>query len=85
MEGADIIIAVEDNGAGDPGDGVGSKLVKLIAAQFDGEVIRHPSNKRCRVGVRLSRRLEADGVLGLLTRRLRCSSGRVKPALCCQQ
>jgi two-component sensor histidine kinase len=51
-----ILITVEDNGAGCPpdlGEGVGSKLVKLMASQFDGEVNRRPSEKGCRVDVRL--------------------------------
>ncbi|AHG48851.1 hypothetical protein RLEG12_07905 (plasmid) [Rhizobium leguminosarum bv. trifolii CB782] len=55
-EGADILLTVADNGAGCPpdlGDGIGSKLIKLMAAQFDGEVIRHSSEKGCRVEVRL--------------------------------
>ncbi len=55
-EGADILLTVADNGAGCPpdlDDGIGSKLVKLMAAQFDGEVIRYPSEKGCRVDVRL--------------------------------
>ncbi|EJZ23205.1 ATP-binding protein [Rhizobium sp. Pop5] len=56
FEGADILRTVADNGAGCPpdlGDGIGSKLVKPMAAQFHGEVIRHPSEKGCRVDVRL--------------------------------
>jgi len=51
-----ILVTVEDNGAGCPpdlGEGVGSKLVKLMASQFDGEVNRRPSEKGCRVDVRL--------------------------------
>lgn len=55
-EGADILLTVAANGAGCPpdlDDGIGSKLVKLMAAQFDGEVIRYPSEKGCRVQVRL--------------------------------
>ncbi|MDQ0561966.1 two-component sensor histidine kinase [Rhizobium mesoamericanum] len=56
VEADAILLTVEDNGAGCPpdlGEGVGSKLVKLMAAQFDGEVNRRPSDRGCRVDVRL--------------------------------
>lgn len=58
-----ITIIVEDNGVGcppDAGEGVGSRLIKLMAAQFDGDVSREPARRGCRTEVRLNLRGSAD-------------------------
>lgn len=54
-----VAIVVEDNGIGCPpdvGEGVGSRLIKLMAAQFNGEVLRAPTPGGCRTEVRLNLR-----------------------------
>lgn len=54
-----LMIIVEDNGVGCPpdvGEGVGSRLIKLMAAQFNGEVTRAPTSSGCRTEVRLDLR-----------------------------
>jgi len=60
-----LLIVVEDNGVGCPpnvGEGVGSRLIKLMAAQFNGSVSREPAERGCRTEVRLNLRSlkEAD-------------------------
>lgn len=59
-----VMIIVEDNGVGCPpnaGEGVGSRLIKLMAAQFNGTVSRMPAPKGCRTEVRLNLRSSTDG------------------------
>jgi two-component sensor histidine kinase len=54
-----LLIVVEDNGVGCPptvGEGVGSRLIKLMAAQFNGSVSREPAAQGCRTEVRLNLR-----------------------------
>jgi len=58
-----LMIVVEDNGAGcppDAGEGVGSRLIKLMAAQFNGSVLRAPAPRGCRTEVRLNLRNLTD-------------------------
>ncbi|RYE93427.1 MAG: sensor histidine kinase [Oxalobacteraceae bacterium] len=58
-----LIINVEDNGVGCPpdvGEGVGSRLIKLMAAQFDGTVARMSTQRGCRTEVRLNLRSSTD-------------------------
>lgn len=60
----DVTIVVEDNGVGCPpdvGEGVGSRLIKLMAAQFGGSVSRTPAPQGCRTEVRLILRSAFDG------------------------
>lgn len=52
-----LMIIVEDNGVGCPpdvGEGVGSRLIRLMAAQFDGSVLREPAPRGCRTQVHLN-------------------------------
>jgi two-component sensor histidine kinase len=58
-----LMIIVEDNGVGcppDAGEGVGTCLIKLMAAQFDGSVSRSPAPRGCRTEVRLNLRNSLD-------------------------
>jgi two-component sensor histidine kinase len=51
-----LMIIVEDTGVGcppDAGEGVGSRLIKLMAAQFNGAVSRVPTSTGCRTEVSL--------------------------------
>jgi two-component sensor histidine kinase len=53
------MIIVEDNGFGCPpdvGEGVGSRLIKLMSAQVDRTVARAPVRRGCRTEVRLNLR-----------------------------
>ena len=59
VEGDDAFITVEDNGIGCPpeiDEGLGSRLIKLLVAQFEGEVSREVRARGCRVEVRLNLR-----------------------------
>lgn len=54
--GEALELSVRDDGVGCPaeiGDGLGSRLVRLLARQMDGEVTREPQAKGCLVRVRL--------------------------------
>lgn len=56
LEGARLIVTVTDDGVGcAEGDkpGLGSKLVRLLAKQLNGTVVREPANPGCRVRVTL--------------------------------
>jgi two-component sensor histidine kinase len=51
-----ITVEVEDDGVGCPttvSDGVGSRLIKMLAAQYSGEVQYPKSDRGCKVTVRL--------------------------------
>jgi len=74
-QGPDLLIIVEDNGVGCPSEaaaGTGSRLVRMLAGQYDGEVQRPASDKGCTITVRLHLGDEAQSSsfgLDLLTRR----------------
>lgn len=56
QENGDIVVVVEDDGIGCPSnahEGVGSRLVKMLAAQYSGEVQRPASDRGCKITVRL--------------------------------